>query len=220
MNEFNLLFTIYCVVTYNCVVTYTRELQLPRIFGHFTCAASSAQQLSSRASNLYSVLNQLYMYAKSPSNIPTHQKSYAKFRNPRTECIECILKYKFPACTVSAHTPPSARQQKVLMGSRTHQGNRGTRAQTRRTATVAPVILGQGLSNQMCTHSERGSITSQSSNPPIQSTHNVLEGLLNENNSSLYGVHVFPPKKPRGKGVHIQSNRRSKDFEDIAIFVR
>ena len=50
--------------------------------------------------------------------------------------------------------------------------------------------------------------------------HSVLEGLLNENNSSRYGVHVFPPKKPRGKGVHIQSNLRSKDFEDIASFMR
>jgi hypothetical protein len=47
----------------------------------------------------------------------------------------------------------------------------------------------------------------------------VLEGLLNEN-SSRYGVHVFPPKKPKGKEVHIQSNQRSKDFEDIDIFVR
>jgi hypothetical protein len=47
----------------------------------------------------------------------------------------------------------------------------------------------------------------------------VLEGLLNENNSSCYGVHVFPPKKPRGKGVHIHSNLRSKDFEDIASFM-
>ena len=29
---------------------------------------------------------------------------------------------------------------------------------------------------------------------------------------------IIPPsKKPRGKGVHIQSNLRSKDFEDIAI---
>ena len=50
--------------------------------------------------------------------------------------------------------------------------------------------------------------------------HSVLEDLLNENNSSRYGVHVFPPKKPRGKGVHIQSNLRSKDFEDIDSFVR
>jgi hypothetical protein len=49
--------------------------------------------------------------------------------------------------------------------------------------------------------------------------HSVLEGLLNENNSSRYGVHVFPIKKPRGKGVHNQSNQRSKDFEEIAIFV-
>jgi hypothetical protein len=48
----------------------------------------------------------------------------------------------------------------------------------------------------------------------------VLEGLLNENNSSCYGVHVVPSEKPRGKGVYIQSNLRSKDFEDIAIFVR
>jgi hypothetical protein len=44
--------------------------------------------------------------------------------------------------------------------------------------------------------------------------------LLNERNSSHYGAHVFPPKKQRGKGVHIQSNLRSKDFEDIAIFMR
>ena len=48
-------------------------------------------------------------------------------------------------------------------------------------------------------------------------SHSVLECLLNANNSSRY---VFPPMKPRGNGVHIQSNRRSKDFEDIAIFVR
>ena len=45
----------------------------------------------------------------------------------------------------------------------------------------------------------------------------MLEGLLNENNSSRY---VFPPKKPRGKGVHIQSNLKSKDFEDITSFMR
>jgi hypothetical protein len=45
----------------------------------------------------------------------------------------------------------------------------------------------------------------------------VLEGSLNENNSSHYGVHVFPP---RGKGVHIQSNLRSKDLKDIVNFMR
>ena len=54
----------------------------------------------------------------------------------------------------------------------------------------------------------------------LNTHHSVLEGLLNENNSSRYGVHVFPPKKPRGKGAHIQSNLRSKDFEDIASFMR
>jgi hypothetical protein len=37
--------------------------------------------------------------------------------------------------------------------------------------------------------------------------------LLNERNSSHYGAQ-------RGKGIHIQSNLRSKDFEDIAIFMR
>ena len=44
----------------------------------------------------------------------------------------------------------------------------------------------------------------------------MLEGLLNETNSSRFGAHVFDPRKPRGKGVYIQSNLRSKDFEDIA----
>ena len=32
--------------------------------------------------------------------------------------------------------------------------------------------------------------------------------------------HAFLPKKPRGKGDHIQSNQRSKDFEEIAIYMR
>jgi hypothetical protein len=48
----------------------------------------------------------------------------------------------------------------------------------------------------------------------------VLQGLLNENISSCYGVHLFPPKKSRGQGVHIQSNLRSKGFEDISGFMR
>ena len=36
--------------------------------------------------------------------------------------------------------------------------------------------------------------------------HSVLKRLLNENNSFRYGVHIFSPKKPKGNGVHIQSN--------------
>ena len=47
----------------------------------------------------------------------------------------------------------------------------------------------------------------------------MLEGLLNEKNSSCYGTHVFLSKKPRGEWVYNQSNLRSKDFEDIAIFL-
>jgi hypothetical protein len=50
--------------------------------------------------------------------------------------------------------------------------------------------------------------------------HSVLEGLLNENNFFRYGVPVFPPKKPIRKRLHIQLNLRSKDFEDIANFMR
>ena len=46
------------------------------------------------------------------------------------------------------------------------------------------------------------------------------EGLLNKKDPPSQGSHVMYPKKLRGKEVHIQSNMRSNDFEDIAIFMR